>query len=375
MPDTELQEIIELLRKINTKQESKVKSWVSILSNLLSGVVLAGAALYINSSFQEHQLEMQTRLQKVQILKDFIPYIGDSNAAKNSAVLYGISSLGYDSLAIALGYGLNNKVAKDVFENKVNSTSGDKRKLYEDALKILKTVTRKAEVLSSDPQQAFNANNIYRNCKIIEFTSNISAQGNGIVHHFKYDLSTGNPIEVTSNSVGTGNPNLSFRFDKKGRLIEYRGDYTNGLYEFKHTYGYSGENITTDTVFFPIGSGRIFTYSYLSYDKYGRVIKDSSVTRRQGSVEITDKKVHRFSYDLDGNLILEGVHYDNRVSILRTNKIWMFLSRNYSISNPFYADQYNLKDFPTHLTQTKSFNFLYGMFGGPFDIKYECTDE
>ncbi|HEV2352775.1 MAG TPA: hypothetical protein VGR89_00895 [Puia sp.] len=41
------------------------------------------------------------------------------------------------------------------------------------------------------------------------------------------------------------------------------------------------------------------------------------------------------SYDSRGNLILEGITYDDKINPLRTNPVWMFLFDNYSMNNPY----------------------------------------
>src|SRR5690242_17326521 len=46
-----------------------------------------------------------------------------------------------------------------------------------------------------------------------------------------------NPVAVTTPNPGTGHPYRTFKYDNFHRLQQYRGEYTNGNYEFWHFYG------------------------------------------------------------------------------------------------------------------------------------------
>jgi hypothetical protein len=111
--------------------------------------------------------------------------------------------------------------------------------------------------------------------------------------------------------------------------------------------------------------------SQFSYDQQGRVMtRIDSVFGPGTSVSGT---TYNFQYDGNGNLVVPGVAYDSRQSLLRTNKIWMFVCNNFSQSNAFQASAYNKSDLPL------SFPGTYGTMGpivpldGTFDIVYACS--
>ena len=69
----------------------------------------------------------------------------------------------------------------------------------------------------------------------------------------------------------------------------------------------------------------------------------------------------------------DGVVYDNKMNINRTNDIWQFLSRDYSVNNPFTAAAYNTARFPT--TISSLLPILWSsefQFGAPMQIGYGC---
>jgi len=68
-------------------------------------------------------------------------------------------------------------------------------------------------------------------------------------------------------------------------------------------------------------------------------------------VEVRDT-THRgggdFTYDAAGNRA--AVVHDNKLNLNRTSKVWMFLTRDYSVNNAFVANRYNLNNLPTLLS-------------------------
>ena len=188
-----------------------------------------------------------------------------------------------------------------------------------------------------------------------------------------------NPIFITTPSTGTSTPFRTFKYDNCHRLREYRGEYANGDFEFWHFYGYDlNGRIGVDTfyifaILLPDGSMRYFEryISKIDYDGQGRI-----------SNVVTDGEFRPFhteiayNYDAAGNLIRpasDGVVYDNKMNINRTNDIWQFLSRDYSVNNPFTAAAYNTAGFPT--TISSLLPILWSsefQFGAPMQIGYGC---
>ncbi|HEY6956635.1 MAG TPA: hypothetical protein VI385_15395, partial [Flavisolibacter sp.] len=134
------------------------------------------------------------------------------------------------------------------------------------------------------------------------------------------------------------------------------------------------DNPTSDSLytFVSFQNGVITEYldaamTFYTYDKEGRIIKDSTLWHGGYSTVI-----NHYSYDVNGNL--EGNQYDQNLNPHRTNKIWMFLDRDYSVNNPFVADSYNAHKLPTKLNldpKTSYFKLLTDYFHNA-EIIYGC---
>jgi len=159
----------------------------------------------------------------------------------------------------------------------------------------------------------------------------------------------GNPLKVVNTFVSTGAPDLIFRYDALHRLSEFFRPYANGEFETwsKYVYDASGRVAFDTTYVFgsitPLWPPTDFTQRRLTtyeYDGTCRVIKTSTIGI--GGVEDGSPPiVNTYTYDADGNLIRPGISYDNKVNIHRTNKVFMFVDRDFSMNNPFTASTYN----------------------------------
>ena len=102
----------------------------------------------------------------------------------------------------------------------------------------------------------------------------------------------------------------------------------------------------------PTGPATFFSkrVAKIEYDGQGRVIK---ITTTQVAPTMGSPIVEEFSYNAMGNKVYPpawGVVYDNKQNLNRTNDIWQFLNRDYSMNNPFQtADTYNATGFPTKI--------------------------
>jgi hypothetical protein len=83
-------------------------------------------------------------------------------------------------------------------------------------------------------------------------------------------------------------------------------------------------------------------------------------------------QIYQFEYDGNGNLVTPGVVYDNKINFHRTNKIWMFLDRDYSINNPFAAETYNSNHLPVKLVTDKTSDFLWISYIAETTLTYSC---
>lgn len=216
-----------------------------------------------------------------------------------------------------------------------------------------------------------------KQCSILQIVYTPTAGANDVLQ-FTYN-SLGDPVSITrSSGAHTGYPNYSFKYDYKKRLTDFIGPYNNNTTaEFWHKYFYdAGGNIVLDSVYIFPGIANGFpenAYSrrltFYTYDDYNRIIKDSTVFS-----EPYPAVVHTYVYDARGNKV--GSTYDNRVNINRTNKIWMFLNKDYSVNNPFTADAYNASGLPSSfsLTQENAFGFLGNAYSKA-QLAYSCDDQ
>jgi hypothetical protein len=202
--------------------------------------------------------------------------------------------------------------------------------------------------------------------------------GNFYYNHF------GNPDSVIYEQVGTGEPDFRFIYDNKKRLRETYAYYGPGFlsYEQWHKYGYNNKNqivIDTTYIFGVIGGNpdedphTIKRISYLEYDQYGRIVKDSI----RSVVPALPDVVKQYDYDNDGNLLREGFVYDSYFNPHQLHPIWKFLDRDYSINNPISAVTYNRYRLPlrfdVQLAYPYSYTFLYeSRHLNKSDIEYDC---
>lgn len=215
-----------------------------------------------------------------------------------------------------------------------------------------------------------------KQCSIVQIIYPV-ADGTNDVLQFSYN-SAGDPVTITrSRGAHTGYPNYVFRYDHKKRLTDFIGVYDgNTNAEFWHKYFYDNhDNVVLDSTYiFPnIANGspenafdqRATSYTY---DDNGRIIKESTVSANNAPVE------HTYTYDANGNKV--GDTYDSNTNINRTNKIWMFLNKDYSVNNPFNADAYNASGLPSSfdLVSENALDFLGNSYPRA-QIVYSCDDQ
>jgi len=218
-----------------------------------------------------------------------------------------------------------------------------------------------------------DGNIVYNGCRVKQIISQGSKYTPGFTREFAYN-NQNDPVSVTVPNAGTGNPNLIFRYDNRGRLIEYSGLYTNGGFEFMHTYGYRNNRIVTDTTRTlgaysnPAGAWSK-RYKYLSYDNLNRVVQDSEVY----ITPVLETVIWQYAYDATGNLV-KNVGYDNKLNPHRTNKVWMFTDRNYSVNNEVGATSYNSAGLPLTFSATGPFSYVFAnmYYYGEVNYVYDC---
>jgi hypothetical protein len=196
------------------------------------------------------------------------------------------------------------------------------------------------------------------------------------IFYFEYD-SKGNPTKVTPSYFGTNYPVQLFRYDKKGRLTDYIGTdpWLTG-FEFWHVYVYDNKNrIIRDTAHIWGRYGDVphddrldlMFVNAFEYDSQERIIKSTLTFPLHPQIVA----VQTYNYNNAGNLIEPGAVYDDKVNIHRTNSIWMFIDRNYSVNNSWPIPVYNNYGLPTVVGTDRFYGFLNaGM--SPHYIEYDC---
>jgi hypothetical protein len=113
------------------------------------------------------------------------------------------------------------------------------------------------------------------------------------------------------------------------------------------TFLYNGESIDSSVFVHQEDDDEL--HNKYQYDTFNRL---SSARSDLYFLEyFQSRHTYNYAYDVYGNLTGMGA-FDERVNLLRTKRIWMFLSRNYSINNPVGATSYNSFGFPEHFGTT-----------------------
>ena len=212
--------------------------------------------------------------------------------------------------------------------------------------------------------------------RIQKITTGIS-DGDSVTYDFSYN-SNRDPVTVKNSYLTTGNPNMFFVYDRNHRLTQLVRPYDNGFYESWHKYGYnSAGEIVRDTMYenglfidsIAQPAAEFQTYSNYSYDAQGRI------TRKIDSIfyfnVFFSADTATFAYNAAGNQIREGITYDNKVSVLSTNKVWMFICNDFSVNNPFTATSYNSYGLPLNFPAIMNDNNLAPIIPQPYPGRIE----
>ncbi|MFT3948132.1 MAG: hypothetical protein QM763_14265 [Agriterribacter sp.] len=198
----------------------------------------------------------------------------------------------------------------------------------------------------------------------------------------------GNPLEMAY--AWSRQPGISeafiwghdclFKYDNKNRLIVFlegiSPEYSDipGYHSvlWWHQFTYVNANLIIDSSFEytrgnylindrpdgAIGSSEFFQgleITEYTLDNYGRIIKTSG---RNSDDPQNPYITEYYSYDASGNLIRPGVTYSDKINIKQTNKVWMFLARDYSTNAPAgEASGYNTNKLPVRYPSGKNFFF------------------
>jgi hypothetical protein len=183
----------------------------------------------------------------------------------------------------------------------------------------------------------------------------------------------GDPIRITRPDPRTGAPNFLFKY-KNGRLSEFIGVYHNGTTtENWHRYFYDGAGrVMLDSVYIfaeisndkPTDPFLTYSTTYL-YDSRDRIIRLTN-NYPEGSTYVEE-----YQYDANGNRV--GGTYGHEVSFRRSNRIWMFLDRDYSVNDRAVSTDFNAFHLPRKIDLgSASSDVFLGSYFNQATISYLC---
>lgn len=192
----------------------------------------------------------------------------------------------------------------------------------------------------------------------VESMTQIEDSGQGLRWSFAYNK-YGDPESIIPNEISTGRPGHSFLYDIKKRLVQHLQfyDYPGGFERFtEYIYDPAKPNrVLRDTTynFGDLVNGRPQIYMTKTYTRYWYDSLDRIVQERRYLLEpqMGDSLTFTYAYDQHGNLIRNGVTYDDKVNIHRASRVFMFLDRDYSVNNPFQSSEYTRQGMPKHIVE------------------------
>jgi hypothetical protein len=242
-----------------------------------------------------------------------------------------------------------------------------------------------ATVMPSCKKEAAKSNLVSNSCRIKQLT--LKAEGEKDKSGtFTYNTN-GDPLTYTPNGYSNGALNYEFRYDNGGRLTDYIGYNPTVIpvsCDFWVKYTYDNRNrIVQDSVYYNCNYGPALTsyakqigataYEYDSKDRITKAIYKQFYNNVPNGVT----GYYKYDYNESGNLVTPGAVYDDKTSIYRTNKIWMFLGRNYSVNNLKPALSYNSNGLPVAFATTAargvSMRILEFIDLSNCEILYECS--
>lgn len=189
---------------------------------------------------------------------------------------------------------------------------------------------------------------------------------------FTYN-SKGNPIKLTFDNNGTGNPDHYFYYDNQNRLIEWRQTYSGGtVVSERHRYVYNAAGVAIrDTVMAIEGDTITFVYTF-TYDNQGRIVKENIKNIWNAGAPLEPQRNPTYTYDARGNLAVAGwksSSYDYKVNPLRSNPVFQFIFKNWSQNNAAVQPKYNSKGLPLSLNPNNDRFFNSNI---AYKLAYDC---
>jgi len=218
-------------------------------------------------------------------------------------------------------------------------------------------------------------------CNIQRITT-ITNPTDSLVFDFSYNQK-GNPVLLTSNKTQQGLYNVHFRYDQQHRLTAYYAEPLPGQpidfqYLHKFTHDNKGRPVIDSNylggTFAAVNNGTQdpIQIVHFEYDHHNRIKKATEINYPGSSAE--SQNINIYTYDANGNLVKDGVTYDDKLNWARTNSTWMFIRRDYSVNNPFTATSYNPFKLPVTINepQTPYSIFVYPVYYGHSKVVYQC---
>jgi YD repeat-containing protein len=216
-------------------------------------------------------------------------------------------------------------------------------------------------------------------CRIASIDADFT--GNGVFEHFQFSYNAAGDPQKWSFTDGENGVDYYFRYDKKGRLTDVlatKREQTSVI--VWNRFSYPSPRMIIDSFYFSLGNlndphppydpGKPGSRTVMQMDEQGRLAKLLHAN--------PDGSDYVYSYDPNGNLILPGVNYDDKVNIYRTSRVWQLLYRDYSRNNPTTAVSgqfvtpaaYNAYGLPTRFLGP-----FWAIFVFPFstmNVSYSC---
>jgi hypothetical protein len=250
-----------------------------------------------------------------------------------------------------------------------------------------------------------NGNSVSDICQV----QTVSSTGQYGSSNYVFNYNKRNDLEsIITTPLSTGNPNTFFIYDKKQRCSQVISSFTStpttpgGSVWGWHKFDYNkADQIIRDTAyaFTEIGpdgvvmpSTHYMTVSSIQYDAYNRVVASIDSVWYFGS--FTNTYYYAYKYDERGNLVYQArqlriaanpmqtandtfrlAPYDDKISIRQTNKMWMFIDRNYSVNNSFSGATYNSFGLPVYFDAQQYLQGLITLLPfiyGNVTVQYQC---
>lgn len=80
-----------------------------------------------------------------------------------------------------------------------------------------------------------------------------------------------------------------------------------------------------------------------------------------------------YEYDNRGNLVVYGATYDDKINYRRTDKVLMFIERDYSVNNIKPVGSYNQHYLPVKSAGTAPTHIFPDLQTDKLDIEYKCN--